>query len=385
MLFLGIFFICSNTAQAACAWRAELTTTNPELGTSDTTGGCSGQETNAVAGGETCTGTRPSGTYSGLASTRYVCCCEKKITETAESKEQPKFPIPELSIKIPGMASFTEGNCVPDATGKTKCTVNWIGEYVGGIYNYAIGIAGILAVIVLMIAGIIWLVSGGDATRITQSKELLLGSISGLALLLFSYVLLYQINPDLTKFKSLTLGYIDEMNQLAQDKLGSTADNYKNAACPTDSELTNGVDFYATGYFKMSWQDNQDLRYLCMVAMQGTCPGTGIDNSKLCVENGKYIFPDYPNYRPCQTFTKAEYDDRYFKGRDLRANETIAGPIKCGGKLTIGNQVCFNNKTYKITDSGGGIQGRRIDIFSSSIANAISNTKLGTLKSGPCN
>jgi len=385
LIFLGIFFIFSNTAQAACTWREELTTTNPELGTSDTSGGCSSQETAAVAGGETCTGTRPSGTYNGLSSTRFVCCCEKKVTETAESKELPKFTIPELSIEIPGMAEFSQGTCVADASGKTKCTVNWIGEYIGGIYKYATGIAGILAVIVLMIGGIIWLVSGGDATKITQSKELIIGAISGLAILLCSYIILYQINPDLTKFKSLTLGYIDEIDQLAKDKLGSTADSYKNMACPTEAELANGINFYATGYFKMPWQDNQDLRYLCMVAMQGTCPGAGTDSGSLCVENGKYIFPDYPNYRPCQKFTKAQYDDRYFKNRDLRANETIAGPIACGGKLAMSNQVCFNNKTYKITDSGGGIKGRRIDIFSSSLADAIGNTQIGTLKSGPCN
>lgn len=176
-----------------------------------------------------------------------VCCCgtgnftieNNQIANNAPApiatKATPRFQIPELSIQIPGMATFTQGNCVTDANDQTECTVNWIGEYINGIYNYALGVAGILAVIVLMIGGIIWLVSGGDMTKITQSKELIIGSITGLVLLLCSYVLLYQINPDLTKFKALTLGYIDEI-PLMKDSSDSEANN-NGGACAGESSL----------------------------------------------------------------------------------------------------------------------------------------------------
>lgn len=168
-----------------------------------------------VGGLGACTGQNTCGIYMVPE-----CCCDtgnftvnngqitNNATPSETTKSQPKFKIPELSIKIPGMAKFSEANC----TGTPSvCSVNWIGEYVGGIYKYASGVAGIAAVIVLMIGGIIWLVSGGDASRVTQSKELIIGSVSGLTLLLCSYIILYQVNPDLTKFKSLSLGYINEI------------------------------------------------------------------------------------------------------------------------------------------------------------------------------
>jgi hypothetical protein len=60
----------------------------------------------------------------------------------------------------------------------------------------------------LMAGGAIWLVSAGDASRVTQAKELIIGSIVGIIILFTSYIILIQINPDLTKFYPITLGNI---------------------------------------------------------------------------------------------------------------------------------------------------------------------------------
>jgi len=208
-----ILFFCilglslSSVASAAtCSWQCN------DLSIHKTTADFCYSLGGTVGGLGACTGKGSCGLI------KAECCCDignfsltnGQLTNnaTAPEAEQPKFKIPELAIKIPGMANFSEAKC----TGTPPvCKVNWIGEYIGGVYKYAVGIAGIAAVIVLMIGGIIWLVSGGDASKITQSKELIIGSISGLVLLLCSYVILYQINPDLTKFKALSLGYIEEI------------------------------------------------------------------------------------------------------------------------------------------------------------------------------
>jgi len=147
----------------------------------------------------------------------------------------PIFKIPELQVAIPGMAKFSKENCVTKDTGGYRCEVPWMGEYIVGIYNYALGIAGILAAIMLMAGGVIWLISSGDASKITQAKELIIGSITGLIILASSWVLLTQINPNLTSFKSLSVNVIDTINLVEN---GSDSDSNNTAiACTANNTL----------------------------------------------------------------------------------------------------------------------------------------------------
>ena len=112
-----------------------------------------------------------------------------------------KNPFDSLQIKIPGMKKFSEATECPNDP--TKMCVPWIGEYISGIYKYTIGIVGILAAVVLMIGGIIWLTAGGSATRIGEAKAWIGASLTGLVIALCSYMILYQINPSLTQFSPI--------------------------------------------------------------------------------------------------------------------------------------------------------------------------------------
>ncbi len=88
-------------------------------------------------------------------------------------------------------------------------------KYIGAIYKYGLAIAGILATIMLMAAGVIWLISGGDSGKVSQAKELISGSIAGLIILVVSWVILNTINPDLVNLKSIettNLAKIEEDN-----------------------------------------------------------------------------------------------------------------------------------------------------------------------------
>ena len=114
-----------------------------------------------------------------------------------------KNPFDTLQIEIPGMKKFTEARkCEND---ESKLCVNWIAEYIAGIYNYAIGIVGILATVVLMVGGIVWLTAGGNPTRIGEAKAYIGASLSGLIIALSSYMILYQVNPKLVGFSGLRM------------------------------------------------------------------------------------------------------------------------------------------------------------------------------------
>lgn len=94
-----------------------------------------------------------------------------------------------------------------DIPGGPEGTVNEnsVGQYVQAVYNYGIGIAGILAAVVIMAAGVMWLVAGGNAGRVEEAKEWIKAAVTGLILALVSYTILLTINPDLIKLNPITI------------------------------------------------------------------------------------------------------------------------------------------------------------------------------------
>lgn len=96
---------------------------------------------------------------------------------------------------IPGV--FTKGQEME----MTDNDTSYIAKMIRGFYDYGIGIAGILAAIILMAGGLIWLTSAGSSDKISQAKNLISGSIIGLVLIFGSWMMLKTINPDLVDFK----------------------------------------------------------------------------------------------------------------------------------------------------------------------------------------
>jgi hypothetical protein len=136
---------------------------------------------------------------------------ESQPTTPTPDPDQPKLVIPELQISIPGIV-YSSADITCDGTGKDRtCQSNFIGKYIVGIYKYALGIIGIIAVIVMMIGGVMWIVAAGNTSRITEAKAWIGASITGLILMLSSYTILSIINPGLTSFKALGVKVTEEM------------------------------------------------------------------------------------------------------------------------------------------------------------------------------
>jgi len=114
---------------------------------------------------------------------------------------------PTYQIKIPGLSHSTikpvqEG-------GKTYLYVPFLGEYLAVIYRYLVIVAGVVAVIVIIVAGIQWTASAGNSSTIESAKGRIVGALTGLGLAAGSYIILYTINPELVSFRSLKILYID--------------------------------------------------------------------------------------------------------------------------------------------------------------------------------
>ncbi|GEM_PF-3433971 len=72
-----------------------------------------------------------------------------------------------------------------------------IGDVLSRLYVWGVGLVAIIAVIMLVIGGVQYMVAGEKDP--SSAKERIRNAIWGLVLALCSYLILYTINPDLTK------------------------------------------------------------------------------------------------------------------------------------------------------------------------------------------
>lgn len=106
-------------------------------------------------------------------------------TETlGQCKKTPKGST--LKVAIPGYKPEDT------TTGKTN-----IAQYVKAIYEFAVAITALLAVIMIMIAGVRWMTAMGNQSQLDSAKTMILNSLIGLILALSSYTILSIINPAL--------------------------------------------------------------------------------------------------------------------------------------------------------------------------------------------
>jgi hypothetical protein len=71
-------------------------------------------------------------------------------------------------------------------------------QYLTAVYELVIGFAGILAVLMIVIAGLEYIFAALPSTK-SDAKNRIIGAISGLLLILVSIILLQAINPQLTE------------------------------------------------------------------------------------------------------------------------------------------------------------------------------------------
>ncbi|MFA7286145.1 MAG: hypothetical protein WC052_00580 [Patescibacteria group bacterium] len=129
---------------------------------------------------------------------------------TVAKAEEPKFKVPDLTFKIVDFSAIGAPTACSDISNPTQRCIGipWIGEYIASLYILAVSAATLLAAIVLLVSGFIWLTAAGNTNRISLAQTYAGGAVIGLVLMLGSYVILYTVNPQLTKFTALNLAYI---------------------------------------------------------------------------------------------------------------------------------------------------------------------------------
>ncbi len=123
---------------------------------------------------------------------------------------------PEITVDIGGFGGsndFAMPSHTSCANGDENCvSINWLANYIAVIYQYGIGLAAILAAVMILVGGFIWLTSFGSPDKISKAKEFIVGALTGLVLALFSYLILYTLNPNLVKNEALVVSGVETAN-----------------------------------------------------------------------------------------------------------------------------------------------------------------------------
>lgn len=143
---------------------------------------------------------------------------------TATAKTSPL--VPNLSVDIPTV-TFSD---VIEKDGALH--INFLGDYISGLYVYLLDIGVIIAIVMIMIGGLQWTLSGGSImgdggkSSATAGKKRISNAITGLVLLICVYMILFIVNPNLVGLKPVTLISISEVelqNATSGEEGGSTS------------------------------------------------------------------------------------------------------------------------------------------------------------------
>lgn len=110
-----------------------------------------------------------------------------------------------------------------------------IDSYIPGVFNLAIGIAGVLAVLMIIIGGVEYITTDAIQGK-SDGKSRINDALLGLGLVLVSYILLRTINPQLTVFDLTTKESVS--SQSANDN-----DSSSDSSRWTEESDTNKGDF----------------------------------------------------------------------------------------------------------------------------------------------
>ncbi|NBS41750.1 hypothetical protein EBS80_03750 [bacterium] len=113
-------------------------------------------------------------------------------TQPAECLPGSHYCYPDT--KIP----YTLQISIPNTDGTNTTTINNFGDYIGVMYNFLLGFSITIAIVFVMIGGIRYVI-GASTGEIGKAKDMIVKAVSGFVLLLFAYVILFTVNPNLLK------------------------------------------------------------------------------------------------------------------------------------------------------------------------------------------
>lgn len=150
-------------------------------------------------------------------------------TDNATKIDKPVDIDTKLSVPV---GDFTGANLDPNKP------ETWIGLYIVAWFNYVVGAIGIVAMVMVMWGGILWLTSGGNTSQISQAKGKIKNAIVGIVLLLLSYTIFKTINPKLLHLTLPGIPKVMDTRICCQKKNNPNMLQVRDEKCLDDEQIT---------------------------------------------------------------------------------------------------------------------------------------------------
>jgi hypothetical protein len=110
-----------------------------------------------------------------------------------------------LPVYNPGVDSqIKQYLCAPPADGADVSGNSSLFTCINQLYKFAIVVAAVVGVFFIVIAGYLYMSSGGNDESVKTAKDMLTSTIASLVILMAGYILLKAINPDLIQFHPIS-------------------------------------------------------------------------------------------------------------------------------------------------------------------------------------
>lgn len=209
-------------------------------------------------------------------------CWEKKECQDARAqfvgKENTKTNAGWLENEAP-CDKIGWGMCLPVNATKAQisfggsATFSDAGQYIKTVYNYSLVIIGILAVVMIIIAGAQWVTSAGNSEAIGSAKKRITGAVIGLFIAYMSYNILQSINPATINLRLpqiymirpqvLASKWCRDMKPEQEFYFAAGWDSQINSVKATGSESTKLKYPFNMAPYNTAYSDAQPDKFLC--------------------------------------------------------------------------------------------------------------------------
>lgn len=116
-----------------------------------------------------------------------------------------------------------------------------LSQYIQVFYKFAVSAVAVIAGVMIMYSGVMWLSAAGSSQRIGEAKERIIAAISGLILATVSYVLLNTINPALVRLTEPSIIAAEVPASVSQAATGSDSatTSVADTSCPGSSDVVD--------------------------------------------------------------------------------------------------------------------------------------------------
>lgn len=270
------------------------------------------------------------------------------------------------------------GKCLPAGTSKTEISFGGktefanVGVFLQYIYKYAIIVAGILAVVVIILAGLQYITSGGNSETISSAKKRIGGAIVGLFIAYASYSILGAVNPALVNLR-LPQTWMMRPQVLSGAFCDGLTDKLAYAGILKDSFKPFTSLTSANFFIDAAWYDNlikTDVNYQTdatkLAGQLGKEFGAAYQKNNLAGSLpycGNYYYPQKGAGSVCMgTFCAPKFENNEYLRQVCTPNESELYECKSGVILSGEIRGVESSWEYPWFDSDGGVKGMQLGV-----------------------